>query len=171
MYKQISFLMVCLFALAACGGTSDSDSQDATAAVTLSRFMVEGTGPAENGVVPIDAAMNGGKLWFEWVTKSGNDYRVSLYLSKDDTLDTKEDPYILGLNCGPTYELFSGCGKEKRVQCVWDAENRLDCETELKPKTLTYWLDQLPQDAWALAQVCNSLFTQCSVYSVPVQLR
>ncbi len=171
MIKSGFVMLVMLFALSACGGGATEQAVDPTAAVSLSRFTVTGTGPAENGVVPIDAAVNNGKLSFEWATSSSNDYHVGVYLSKDEILDTNVDAYILGRNCGDTYEFISGCGKQMKVDCVWSSDNKMACSTELKPKILTYWLDALPQDAWALAQVCNSLFTKCRVYSVPVQLR
>ena len=156
-HPYFSLFLLATLALSGCGGGSggggSSDPQDG---VNIQAATVSGTSATpQGGVPPINPSVNGGQFTVVWSTDNDR-HNASLYLSRDTTLNTREDRRVFSQNCGI---VSTNCSKDGAKTCQFTTTNSIVCGS--RTVNIANFLPAIPQRNYLILRTCNGLFNKC----------
>ena len=162
--RAIWILMFSLF-LDGCNSVSGGDD------VKVTEFEITGSSPdLEEGRVPIDSSIDGGKFNIAWKVDDDNAirYTAGFYLSVNDNLSTSKDIRFALFSCDD----FSDCDHDKRndADCYFTNNLEMYCgKDDSRRYSVDELIDALPADLYIIIHACNGI--DCDTEAKPIRLR
>ncbi|MBU2886236.1 hypothetical protein KO507_10725 [Gilvimarinus agarilyticus] len=112
----------------------------------------------------------GESVWIEWQAEGALYFDARLYVSQDERI-SQDDLVVIDEECGVESDDHCTADEDIYFSCHYDSSNRFSCREGgdiLKRTDLTPLIEQYPQEAYLILELCND---NCEERSWPLLFR